>query len=167
MIRISMDLFNVNKNFKVKFGLTVKKDPYENPNGFFRKDKLRIFNKYEIDGHIFYRITPFPQVIFDITPVSKLEEWDKNNVCNLSRMDLFKFMKALNRLLKNFIREKNLLFYDQDDMFYVNNDIARKITETVIISGGKGIRMVPSVIYDDTNNRYYEGITVMINKLFC
>lgn len=158
MQKVTVELFKVHKYFKVKFSLITKDD---NPNGFNRK----LIDKFNFKGNEYVKINPFPFITIDITnKMDKNEEWSSNQAFNMNRRELFMFLSKVKKLLKNFIQEKELFYYNQNQELIVNSEISQKIKE-VCVCGNKTILLQPCVVFNDEDKQQYEGIFLSINSI--
>lgn len=156
MEKVTVEIFRVHKNFKVKFSMIMKDD---DPNKF-----QKMISKFNFNGNNYLKITPFPYLTFDITSkMDKNEEWNSNRSANLNRRELFVLINKLRRLISNF-KIKDLFFYDKNNKLQVNENIAASIKETTLF-GNKVVVFQPCVVESEENHQIYEGCFMFINSM--
>ena len=158
MNKASIEIARINKTLKVNFGLILQSET-EIKNPSFGK----LINKFNYLDNSFIKVTPRPFVTLDISSgKDKNDGWSANQSVNLNKQSLFSFLCAVRKLLKAFKEVKDLFYYE-DGKLVLNNDEAKKVTESVI-SNNKHIRMQHCVVPSDENDTvFYEGIVLFIN----
>ena len=157
MKKILIELTKINSQMKLKFGIiAVSDDEIKYPNN-------RLISRFSIDGNEYLRINPKPFIVIDISDAMKKEGWSKNYSITLNKYYLFRTLQALKSLLTNF--KNKGLFYYQDGVLTVNNELSKKISVTVH-TNGKAMKFVPSVVPDEENPElFYEGCIFFINTM--
>ena len=158
MNKASIEIARINKTLKVNFGLILQSET-EIKNPSFGK----LINKFNYLGNSFLKVTPRPFVTLDISSgKDKNDGWSANQSVNLNKQSLFSFLCAVRKLLKAFKEVKDLFYYE-DGKLVLNNEEAKKVTESVI-SNNKHLRMQHCVVPSDENDTvFYEGIVLFIN----
>lgn len=111
------------------------------------------------------KITPYPFITIDIrSNIDKKDEWNTNLFFNMNRRELYTMIQRLNRLHNNFIKEKELFYYNRDGKLEVNKDKAYEIRE-VVVCGNKTIWIQACVIENEEDKQLYEGIFLSINSV--
>lgn len=160
MYKITMDLFKVNKILKVKFGLIVEADV-----GTKVKTKMKIMNKFTYGDNEYLKLNPHPFLTIDISKGSdKNETYDQYYYANLNKIDLFKMIQSLQKLIFLYKEIKNLFYYDINKKLTVDPKIAKEIHEIFrVMSGNRTILIEPCVVPDYENpEKFYEGCVLCI-----
>ena len=160
MEKIYIDLFSVNRNCRVKFGIIMsnKLDKKDNP-------ALTLYkNAYDI----MMLLKPHPFLIVDI---SQKDDKDGRKITNsnatftLNRYDTFKFTRVLKKMAKGF-EERDLFYYTEDtDELKVNQSLSSRLEQNIILNNGKHLYLRHLVVQSDEEERQYEGIALYVNHI--
>lgn len=150
MYRAIIELFKIN-NLKVKFGIVLKQD-ITSPN----VQTQQLISKFTIDGNDYLKIIPYPYVTLEVVDTS----YNYNTSITFNRYYLYLLIKVLKRCAVQFINNKDLFFYTNNELTV--NDNAE--TFTALSSSSKKLQVKPSVITDNTG-KSYEGVVLYINSL--
>lgn len=156
MYKASIDLFKIGKSMKIKFGLIIHGD-----NG----DKInRLINKFNYMGNDYFKVSPTPFITLDISDNStKTEGWCSNNMVNLNRYGLYRFVSNLKRLVYDMNSPANQgLYFISNGHKIVNKNIVNLCRKTFRVSNDKVISMEPCVVVDE--NVEYDGCILYINS---
>lgn len=162
MYKITMDLFQVNKILKVKFGLVIEADV-----GTKVKTTMKIINKFAYGDNEYLKLNPHPFLTIDISKGSdKNETYDKYNYANLNKMDLFKMIQTLEKLIYSYKEITNLFYYDNKNKLFVDPKIAKEIRAVFrVMSGNRTILIEPCVVPDyESPEKFYEGCVLCIQN---
>lgn len=90
-------------------------------------------------------------------------EWDKSKSIILHKRNIVHFIRGLKQAIKNIYKEDT--FYIEDGETKISSDSVKENT-VLIYNLGANQRMVvaPSVIYEQNEDTYYEGVTIYINN---
>jgi hypothetical protein len=159
VVKTSMELFKVHKNFTVTFNLIVENDE-EN------KNFGDCVNKYSSLGNEYLKIVPHPFLTIDISSRQevKSEGWHSGLSFNLNRRDTFSFILDL-RYISRIMHEKinQLFYYNQNEVLQINLEEAQKYKRLTQASS-KQIIMIPSIIITGENEYRDKGIIMAINS---
>lgn len=158
MYKATIELGAINRMMKLKFGLILQNDLKNNYN--------QVINRFNYSGNDYVKINPKPFITIDITSkMDKGEEWNNERTVSLNRLSLFALIKALERMILNFTKVKNLYYMDNDKLI-LNKIEAANIVETVLCNN-KVIRLQPCVVPSDDENddEVYEGCAFFINRI--
>lgn len=155
MNKINMELGNVNKWMKVKFSLILKSENELPIN--------KLVSKFKIDGNEYIKFNPHPFITIEITNESeKKEGWSNNRIITLNKFNLFRMITVLNKFINRFIEVEDLFYYE-NEILYLNNEVADKEEQLIRISNDKVIKIKPFVISDEEG--MYEGCILFINSM--
>ena len=162
MYKVTIDLFTLNKNCKVKFSVIMTNDI-----DLKTKYVQKVISKFSFKGNDYLKISPHPYVTIDISRTAGNKEWDPNAVLNLNKKDLYVFVSHLQKMFKVFSDEKNLFYYenyDGNNKLMCNKDIANQHIDKFYCNN-KVVCMQPAVVdATDNDNAEYEGILMAINR---
>lgn len=153
MYKASMDLCQVTKHLKLKFGIILKGDT---PNEF------PIVSTFEKDGNQYLTIKPYPFITVDISN-KKDRPWTPNQSFTISGMSKYLFTKRLREIRLDLMNDKEL-FFTRDGKLYVNQELAKKHAKPVPVGKGKTCLFIPIVVEDESSGDQYEGVSMMINS---
>ena len=157
MYKVSIELFKVHKSCKVKFGLVVRDDV---PNNY-----SQMISKFSFGGNDYMNITPHPFVTIDIrSKMDKKDEWNTNMFFNMNRRELYIMVLRLTRLYNSFVNEKELFFYDENNILKVHPEKADKHKE-IVVCGNKTIWIQACVVESEEDKQLYEGVFMSINSV--
>ena len=158
MLKASIELFKIHKSFKVKFGLILKEDEYQN------KTNLQLISKFTFNGNEYVRINPYPFITIDIMGrLEKNEEWNTNFSVTMNRKDLFLLILSLKKIHKKFSDDKDLFYYDDKNELVVDVKRANNAKEIVNV-GSKTLWFQPCIVTNEENKSVYEGLFMVINS---
>lgn len=152
MYKVSMDLVQITKNLKLKFGIVIKGD---DPN------QLPIMSTFETNGNSFLLLKPHPFITIDISN-KKEKEWSTNQSFNISGMSKYLFTKRLRELHRN-LREDKELFYTRNGKLCVDTERAKSHAKPIPVGGNKTVLFIPIVVEDEYTHDLFEGVSMMIN----
>lgn len=156
MYKASIDLFRIGKSMRVKFGLIIHGD---------KEDKInRLINKFNYMGNDYFKVSPTPFITLDISDNNtKTEGWCSNNMVNLNRYGLYRFVSNLKRLVYDMNNPANQgLYFISNGHKVVNKNIVNSCRKTFRVSNDKVISIEPCVVIDE--NVEYDGCIFYINS---
>lgn len=152
MYKVSMDLGRVTKYLKLKFSIAIESNQF-----------MPLISKFNIDGNDYLKISPIPMVSLEIkSNVDRNEKWNPNRTITLTKMSKFIFCKRLDEIIEAFRKEKNLFYYQENEL-KLNKELSKKVREYVRI-GTKVCGFQPVVVPDEETQDLFEGAVLMINS---
>ena len=153
MYKASMELCQVTKYLKLKFGIILKGDV---PN------TIPMVSTFEKDGNQYLSIKPHPFITVDISN-TKERPWTSNQSFTISGMSKYLFTKRLREIRMELLQDKEL-FFTRNGKLYVNQELAKKHAKPVPVGKGKTCLFIPIVVEDEVTGDEFEGISMMINS---
>lgn len=151
MYRAIIELFKINA-LKVKFGVVLRQDVVS-PNVQIQP----IISKFTIEGNDYLKLAPHPYVTLEICDN---DDRSYNSSITFNRYYLYLLIKTLKKCAMQFISNKDLFFYSDNEL-KVNDNCE---TFVALSSSSKKIQLKPSVIVDNSGVAY-EGVILYINSL--
>lgn len=90
-------------------------------------------------------------------------EWDKSKSIILHKRNIVHFIKGLKKAIRNIYLPDT--FYIEDGETKISSDSIKENTVYIYnLGANQRIVIQPSVIYEQTEDTYYEGVTIYINQ---
>ena len=77
---------------------------------------------------------------------------------------MFNFIDRSQPLLRAFVNEKDMFYYDKNKKLYVNKELANKNSVTIPLSFSRSIWISPIVVRDKDSNEELEGVVMCFDS---
>lgn len=162
MLRGTIEIAKVNSSFRVKFGLILDEGPTAT---FVKKSHTDIVSRYKFNGNDYFKLSPNPFLVFDITSKEDRKNKDRNgHSVTINRRGLFLFIQKLRVYIRKY-KEIKELFYYEDHELKVNREYMNSCILNFVGNNNRRVFMYPCVITDEENDSIqYEGSFFCINS---
>ena len=154
MYKLSCDLCYVTRFLRLRL-VVIYKDK-------FNKEKV---SKINVNGNDYLTVKTYPYLTLEISNEEERKEaWTYQKSISLDRFGMFNFIDRSQPLLRAFVNEKDMFYYDKNKKLYVNKELANKNSVTIPLSFSRSIWISPIVVRDKDSNEELEGVVMCFDS---
>lgn len=161
MYKLTYFLGKVNDNLQLNAVMYIADDNSLALSTFKNKESFKTIQRFKISGDEYFRFSPRPKIEIVIDPLQK-DQYDPNKHIRCNKMDVFKMIRALERINHLFRTVTDLYYYYEGKL--VLDDTKKDEVSDIIRLTDKTLKVVPTIIVDNDSGKQHEGIILYSNN---